>query len=203
MKAVLFDLCGVLLIKQDEAGRAAIERAAGYAGAGFWEAYRAERVAYDSGISAAEYWTRVQRRLGFRIADVDSVIAADVDSCAQPDPEMVALVTDLLGGPVPFGILSNITVDMVQRVEREQSWLAGFDTVVWSCQHGVTKPDARAFRIAQRLLGVPFDEILFIDDDLRNIEAAAALGMATHHFNGLPGLLLALSEHHLLSGAGR
>lgn len=203
VRAVLFDLCGVLLIKQDAAGRASIEQAAGCSGPEFWDAYWAERPDYDAGIAAPIYWARVQRRLGRRIADLKATIAADVDASAHPDDTMVAAVSELLGGPTRFGILSNITPDMAVRVEREQPWLAGFDAVVWSCEHRVTKPEPAAFRVAQQQLGVPAEQILFVDDDLHNIKAAAAFGMLTHHFDGLPGLLLKLSEHHLLYGGAR
>ena len=203
VKAVLFDLCGVLLYAQDDAGRAAIEAAAGCSGPAFWEAYWTERPGYDTGLDGASYWARVAARIGRPIADVAATIEADVTSCARLDPGMAALARKLLDGGVRLGLLSNITPDMLRRVEAEQPWLEEFDAVVWSCFYRSAKPDPMSFRLAQRHLGVPYDSILFVDDNPANIVAAGALGMRTHLFDGRAGLEAVLATHPLVSKALR
>jgi putative hydrolase of the HAD superfamily len=195
-KAVLFDLCGVLLAIPDTDDRVAIERAAGLSGTAFWDAYWAEREAYDTGLAGTEYWQRVSDRLGRPIPDVSAVIEADVASSARPDQGMITLVKDLMKRPVRLGLLSNITPDLLRRVEREQAWVGGFDAVTWSCDYRVAKPDPRAFTVAQRHLDMPFEDILFVDDNASNIAAAAALGMQTHLFHGRAELEPVLRDHY-------
>jgi HAD superfamily hydrolase (TIGR01509 family) len=46
-----------------------------------------------------------------------------------------------------------------------------------SCRTGVRKPDAEAYLGAARALGVETSKCIFVDDRLKNVEAAKALGM--------------------------
>lgn len=101
-KAILFDLCGVLLVKRAEAGLRTIETATGWSGNSFWEAYWAERVSYDAGCPGQEYWERVSRRLGRPLLDPAAAIEADVTSCAAPDHRMIALVGEFRRLPAGF-----------------------------------------------------------------------------------------------------
>ncbi|MFI1784917.1 HAD-IA family hydrolase [Streptomyces rubiginosohelvolus] len=53
------------------------------------------------------------------------------------------------------------------------------DAVVSSAVEQVAKPDPAIYRIAAERSGVPVERCLFVDDRQENIDAAAALGMAT------------------------
>jgi HAD superfamily hydrolase (TIGR01509 family) len=46
----------------------------------------------------------------------------------------------------------------------------------------VIKPEARIYEIALERTGLQPADLLFVDDSLANIEAAAALGFHVHHF---------------------
>ncbi|MEM6846709.1 MAG: HAD family phosphatase [Pseudomonadota bacterium] len=73
-----------------------------------------------------------------------------------------------------------------------------FGEIFVSGREGIMKPDALAF---QRLLdraGVTASDCLFIDDSAKNIEAAASLGLATHHFQGAEPLRADLVARGLL-----
>ena len=48
---------------------------------------------------------------------------------------------------------------------------------------GVLKPDPRAFELVGEALDLPLNQCLFIDDQLKNIEGAAALNMPYVHFD--------------------
>lgn len=104
---------------------------------------------------------------------------------------------------VPVVILTNATTrlfDDLDALEVQHE----FDAVISSAAIGAAKPDPRAYRAAQsmieELLGRPVDyrQLLFIDDDVRNVEAAALLGWDTAHFVGAPSLIAALRERGLL-----
>jgi putative hydrolase of the HAD superfamily len=57
-----------------------------------------------------------------------------------------------------------------------------FDVVLFSCLLGATKPDVRAFTAALERLRRPAARVAFVDDSARNVAAAAALGLRTHHY---------------------
>ncbi|GAA4378394.1 HAD family phosphatase [Nocardioides caricicola] len=58
------------------------------------------------------------------------------------------------------------------------------DHVVVSGEVKVAKPDPRAFEIVADRAGLPLDQLVFIDDNRANIDAAAALGMDAILFTG-------------------
>ena len=68
-----------------------------------------------------------------------------------------------------------------------------------SGEEGVVKPDRRIYEIALERMGHPApDNVFFIDDSLRNVEAAAALGFDAHHFKDAANLEAALKDRGFL-----
>jgi 2-haloacid dehalogenase len=65
-------------------------------------------------------------------------------------------------------------------------FLNEFDECVISGDVGVVKPDPRIFKILFERVGRPAGELLFIDDQIANVRAAEALGMAAIQFR--PGV---------------
>jgi HAD superfamily hydrolase (TIGR01509 family) len=57
-----------------------------------------------------------------------------------------------------------------------------FCSVTYSFEVGVSKPDPQAFNLILEKLHVTPTECLFIDDSLRNVEAAAKLGINAIQF---------------------
>ena len=57
-----------------------------------------------------------------------------------------------------------------------------FDGVVISCEVGMRKPEPEIFAHAAKLIGLPADACVFVDDVQANIDAAEACGMTgVHH----------------------
>jgi 2-haloacid dehalogenase len=54
---------------------------------------------------------------------------------------------------------------------------ARFDDLVVSGAEGVAKPDPEIFAVLARRLGQPIEGVFYVDDSLRNVEAARAAGM--------------------------
>lgn len=69
-----------------------------------------------------------------------------------------------------------------------------------SCRTGHRKPAVDAYLGPARQLGLSPAELLFVDDREGNCRAAAALGLATHHFRGVPELRVHLAELGMLAG---
>jgi putative hydrolase of the HAD superfamily len=96
---------------------------------------------------------------------------------------MVELVTELAGQGRPLGLLSNIIEDLVPVFEGIHGhWLRHFTALTYSCRIGVAKPDPRAYEICARRLGVAPADVIFFDDNERNVVAAREAGMTAEVF---------------------
>lgn len=60
-----------------------------------------------------------------------------------------------------------------------------FDAVVNSSEVGAAKPSAELFRVAFERAGAAPQRLLFVDDDARNVAAAAGFGVNAHHYRDL------------------
>jgi putative hydrolase of the HAD superfamily len=102
---LIFDLFGVIVGKQSPEACARIEWAAG-AGPALWPVYWGLRGHYDRGAqSGPDYWHAVARKLGtyFAARQIRDLIAADVDSWADVDGDMVSLLAELHGSNMHLG----------------------------------------------------------------------------------------------------
>lgn len=59
----------------------------------------------------------------------------------------------------------------------------GIDVKILSCDIGLTKPHSSFFKKSLEILGLPCNEVLFIDDRKDNIKTASSLGFETLWFN--------------------
>jgi putative hydrolase of the HAD superfamily len=76
------------------------------------------------------------------------------------------------------GILSNSFVGATEREEARYGFAALTDTIVYSHEVGLAKPDPAVYLLVCERLGVRPDETVFVDDRLPAVEAAEAVGMA-------------------------
>lgn len=198
-RGLLFDLYGVVMRTQSRQAIAAVELAAGFGGPALWEPFWALRAAYDHGRqSGRDYWADVARVAGRRITDPDAVIAAEVAGWSNADEEMVGYVREL-ARRFPVGVLSDVPLDVIKMLDREQAWLFELRSVTLSAHVGVGKPDPAAFQFAVHGLGLAADDVLFIDDRPRNVAGAQRAGLRAVVFEGLDALR-PLVETHLAGG---
>jgi glucose-1-phosphatase len=87
-------------------------------------------------------------------------------------------------------LLSNAWLGHRQIFEEDYNFIKGqtVDTILLSGELGVAKPDPHIYAILADTIQCAYDEILFVDDFLENIEAANALGIHTIHYH--PGMNL-------------
>ncbi|MDQ0988985.1 HAD-IA family hydrolase [Streptomyces sp. V3I7] len=146
-------------------------------------------------VTTAEVHHEIGARLGLGPADVDAFLS-DLwhEYLGTPNTELIDHVA-ALRSRCRLGILSNSFVGARER-EAERY---GFDTLVhelvYSHEIGVEKPDPEAYAIAVQRLGVRARDCLFVDDVARNVEAARAVGMAGHPFEGNAGTLARVAGH--------
>jgi len=91
-------------------------------------------------------------------------------------PGMVKLVKDLQKQGYQTALLSNVRESQAA-IKRKLGYYGLFDPILLSYQIGVRKPNPKAYEILLSTLKVPPQSVLFIDNQLKNVEAAKALGM--------------------------
>jgi putative hydrolase of the HAD superfamily len=82
-----------------------------------------------------------------------------------------------------IGILSNLNYFSKKLIDRNYD-LSKFDHVYLSFELGMRKPDQEIYDYVQQDLGLPPENILFIDDIMENIVAAKENGWQTCHATG-------------------
>ena len=93
-----------------------------------------------------------------------------------------------------MGLVSNINEAHAEPVRVHYSVFEHFDHHILSYQVGSLKPDRKIFECAIEAMGKAPDRLLFIDDREENVAAGRQLGMRTHRFESLAGLVRAFRE---------
>ena len=109
-----------------------------------------------------------------------------VETLGGPIEENVALMRRLKAAGRPVYALSNFAAVKFATARNMFDFLGEFDHAVISGHVGVVKPDPRIFEALFEQIGRRPEELLFVDDQLKNIEAARAVGMPSIHFK--PGV---------------
>jgi putative hydrolase of the HAD superfamily len=90
-------------------------------------------------------------------------------------PEMIELVAKVRTAGVRTALVTNSFGISYPR----EDWPRLFDVTVVSHEVGLRKPDPAIYELALQRLGAAADTVVFVDDMQPNIDAAAAMGMAT------------------------
>nr|WP_245670312.1 HAD family phosphatase [Corynebacterium crudilactis] len=194
----LFDLYGVLIKEHGSAQFERVARAVGEPSKNdkLRAAYESLRLDLDAGrVHELNYWNQVKLLAGLEYLDIQEVIAADYKGLYECDQDMVDYVLSLKSEGHRIGILSNVPEGLAKLVrEHNSEWLDQLDAVTLSCDIGAAKPESQAFHIALEALGADPADVTFIDDRLRNIEAAREEGLHAIHFTGLAALKESLQK---------
>jgi putative hydrolase of the HAD superfamily len=193
IRAVLFDLGGVLLPFDRERRIAAIVARTG-ASAEAARAFMAldlhrrldlgEATELDAAAEFAAFF-------GLRVGPQE---AADL-LCSvfePPNHELWALAAQLRRRAVVGGFSDNPS--LVVQMFPEGAFL---EPLFLSCEIGACKPSDAAFAAVEAALGVAARQILFIDDTHANVAAAIARGWDAIHFTGNAALLAELTRRGL------
>ena len=111
----------------------------------------------------------------------------------------VRLMRALQSKGVPVFALTNFGVESFAYAQTEYDFLNEFDRAYISGHMKVIKPDADIYAQLEADCGIDPKHLLFTDDRLDNIEAAAARGWQTHLFEGATGWAARLVAEELLS----
>lgn len=185
IRAVIWDLGGVLLRTEDFTSRQALADRMGK------PRFELENLVFDNDsgdraqlgeISVDEHWENIRRILGLDEAGIGEFRW----QFWEGDRLDVALVDYIrsLRGRYKTGLLSNAFSDLRRVVTSTLKISDAFDEMVISAEIHLMKPDPRIYQYALQRLGVAPQEAVFIDDIWRNVEGARSLGMYAIHFRG-------------------
>lgn len=131
-------------------------------------------VAFECGrIPEEEFEVALAERLGIdgqRL--IDRLFAG-----MRPEPRMIEAVAAARRAGIRTGLLSN---SWGHRYDRSR-WDELFDVLVISGEEGIRKPESAIYALAAERLGLPPQEIVFVDDIPRNLPPAERAGMAVIH----------------------
>lgn len=112
-------------------------------------------------------------------------------------PDVVPALDFLERRGLKLGIISNWD-DRLRPLLRGLRLYERFDSIVISCEAGVTKPAAAIFARAARELGLPLGSMLHVgdslEDDVRGALAAGCRALLLHREASVPGAIRSLAE---------
>ena len=112
-----------------------------------------------------------------------------METVGGPIEDNVALLAKLKASGARVHALSNFAHEKFALAVAAYPFLQSFDVAVISGRERVAKPERRIYEILRERVGLPFGDLLFVDNSLKNVEAARALGIETIHYR--PGVDLA------------
>ncbi len=178
IRAVIFDIGGVLLRTEDHSGRRKWEARLGLEENGLARHVWGSDVSRRASVGQAsedEVWAHIAAH--FRLSDAEMrEFVADFWSGDRVDQMLVQFLRDLRPR-YKTGIISNAWATARHAITESFGIADALDTIVLSAEEGIEKPDARIYHIALRRLGVLPAEAIFVDDMPENVAAASALGM--------------------------
>ncbi len=139
-------------------------------------------VDYDLGLSSLD---KVAADLA-EYRSVEVAYARDMILQAIAKQETLApthkLIKELKASGYRLYVLSNMSREFIHFL-RQQPVYENFEGDIISCEVGVAKPSADIYRVLLERFDLNPSETMFIDDRKENIEAAAAFGITTYHFD--------------------
>jgi epoxide hydrolase-like predicted phosphatase len=181
IRAILFDVGGVLVRTFDPSGRQAWEQRLGLPPGGAEAVvlnsemgHRAQRG--EIGNETLWAWVGQQLALGDELA----AFRDDFWRGDRVDESLVALIRRLRPR-YQTAVISNAT-DALRTTLQSYGLLNEFDLVVGSAYEGIMKPQAAIYERALARLGRSASEAVFIDDAPANIAGATAVGLHAIHF---------------------
>jgi epoxide hydrolase-like predicted phosphatase len=178
IKAILWDMGGVIVRTHDWSGRARWEEQIGL------QPHELERIVFrgEMGKRATlgqahsdDVWTWVLNRLGLSESDRHS-LERDFFKGDKVDEELVTFIRSLRPTYLT-GMISNAWLEARHWIENKWRIADAFDRIVISAEVGLAKPDPRIFHLTLDDFGVSPREAVFIDDFDENIKAARETGM--------------------------
>jgi epoxide hydrolase-like predicted phosphatase len=198
IKAIFFDLGGVIIRTENTRARAALGLRFGMTDAEidhFVFDYAVSHQAFTGQMTEEQLWQAVARQLGAPEGEWPS-IAADFFGGNRIDRDLLAWIESLRPA-IKTGLLSNAWSGLRAYMQAE-GFLETFEAVIISAEVGLMKPDERIYRLALEALALQPEEAIFVDDMPENIAACEAIGMKGVRFRNVEQVMADIKK--LLAG---
>lgn len=141
-------------------------------------------------ISERDYWRERTHEVGALVGKNWTEMHEFVQAARGADPvriirpEFVETIEKCKAKGIRLAILSNeLDLFYGKGIRHRLPFLADFDVISDATYTDILKPDLRAYQAVLDGLGLPASECVFVDDQIRNINGARALGLVTVHFD--------------------
>lgn len=149
-----------------------------------WEAMQRDEM------TERDYWATRARELGESVGesgwDMNTMLrrVRQADPMSVVRPQMRRLIAAARDSGVRLGILSNeLELFYGRDFLEKMKVLEQFDVIIDASVTLILKPDPKAYALAVDGLGVAAGDVLFVDDQFRNIAGAVKAGLQTHYFD--------------------
>lgn len=160
------------------------------------EAFAAERPALTGDARWVEVLPVLLERWGIADSYDD---ALRVWLTIEPVAETRALVSALRAAGVRCYLATNQDEHRGRHMHENLGYAELFDDTFYSYELRVAKPDPAYFRAVLDRLGLPADDVLFVDDNAANVDSARGVGLRAEQWHVDDGIE-ALREHLLAHG---
>lgn len=195
IKAIIFDVGGVMLRTESRDPRNAIEARHNLA-PGESEIYvfngEVGQKAQRGEVTIHALWQSIKDKLSLTDAEL-AQFKADFWGGDRMDYAMIDFIRSLQKN-YKTAIISNAFDDLQDALHNDYQVTDAFDFITVSAIEGVMKPDAQIFESCLKRLQVAPEEAVFIDDFQHNIAGAAAVGIHGIHYTAGMDLAKALAE---------
>lgn len=141
-------------------------------------------------ISERDYWLTRAKEVGTLVGENWTTMQQLVKRTRGDDvmaiirPEFLQIIDKVKCADGRLAILSNELDLFYGAGFRSQcDFLNDFEIIVDASYSNILKPDAKAYAAITDALKLPAEQCVFVDDQLRNIHGAQAIGMSTVHFD--------------------
>lgn len=131
-------------------------------------------------VTEDEYWSLIKKRHSWDISVTELKNA--VRKNFQEIKGTRKIIEGLKENGYKLGLLSNHAKEWIEYCEITYKYHLLFHKVVYSYEAGFSKPSPNIFLLILKKLKAKPEECLFIDDHIKNIQAAQELGFNTIHF---------------------
>ncbi len=152
---------------------------------------------YERGLLSTEsFFSEFRHRFKLNEFEHDEVLAAWLGLIEAPLPGVDALLSEMKG-LTALHALSNTNPAHLEKVLHGHSVMAHFDRVFTSVGLGLRKPELEIYRRVAVSLGLPPEQILFVDDLPANVEGARQAGMQAEQCLNSVGRLRGIFARYL------
>jgi epoxide hydrolase-like predicted phosphatase len=198
VRAVVFDIGGVLEHLVETGFEARWERRLGLGPGGFWERIRRSGLGGDGNlgrVSEEEFAEGLGRLYGLDGHDTEELLRDLWEwYVGELNTEMTAYFRSLRPR-YRTAILSNGAAGGRREEEARYGFSAIADVLVYSYEVGLEKPDPRIYLLTRQRLGVRPEEGVFLDDHEENVVGAREAGMRAVLFQNTAQAIAEVREH--------